>query len=45
MKRNQARHMKSGEMVLAAVVVLMTAWVTYTVVTWLALGMAEAVVR
>ena len=45
MKRKQTKHMKPGEMVLAAVVVLMTAWVTYTVVTWLALGMAEAVVR
>lgn len=45
MNRTTRRRMKAKEMVLAACLVLMTAWLTMTVAGWLAGGMAEAIVR
>lgn len=45
MNRTTRRRMKVKEMVLAACVVLMTAWLTMTVAGWLTGGLAEAIVR
>lgn len=39
------RRNKAGELILAMCVVLMTAWLTATVVGFLASGMASAIVR